>query len=605
MESISIEPATVDLARGNDTELRVVARLSNGEEETISDSSDVDIEWEALDPDVAEVMDAGVIGVVRGNRIGNATVRAHLNGNTAWAEVAVSALEVRSSQTHLPPGCNAQLSARLVSPDGSTRDVTTDASLEWTATDDSVATVTGGGLVEATGAGTVVVRAQRGEASAGGRVTVAPLKDTGGLRLIDAGLDAPPADPVELSNGEARLLRAMGVFADVAQPDRNLTDCVTWTSSDEPVAVVDPDGRVTAVGDPLDTATVTAIYDDGMSPLLERDANIRIDGDAITGLSVSAPADSELVQGASTQLAAIASFSGGGSMEVTDAVEWSSSAPAVATVGNDAESAGRVTGIEPGSAQLEAELGGFTGAVSIEVIAAPAAPARLTASAEPNVVLAGMDDPATLCAWLVPNAPDQVITQHAVEFALTEGPAGASLASGTGVGDTVTEPTGSNGGPACVQLDPGDDPGSVTVRAREPDSDLAEEVEVAIVTTFASVFDSTTSRVEPPIQNGSAQPGTVFEAAFANGSNRAFTADPDQVTFCNGGNVINVQQKSPAAGDRLGGGGELDVSVELAGGAQDNGFAIAVELTDPETNGSGFTLAHHFTDPEVPCPPDP
>jgi len=597
VESISIEPSTLDLARGADTELRVVATLSNGDEEIISDSSDVNIEWEALDPDIAGVTDAGAVGVVRGIRIGNATVRAHLNGNTAWADVAVSALEVRSSQTNLPPGCTVQLSARLVGPDGGTEDVTTDGGLEWTVTDGSVATVANG-AVEAIGPGTTVVRANRGQARAGGRVTVAPLKDPDGVELIDVVADAAPADPLELSTDQARRLRAVGVFDDTDLPNRDLTDCVTWGSSNDAVAEVSADGRVTAVGDPFETATVTATYDDGMSTTLQRGVTISIGDDALAGLSVSGPAGGDLVQGATAQLTATASFNGGKpDADVTGAVQWSSSDSSVATVGDDTETAGRVTAVAPGSAQVEAELGGFTDAVPIEVIAAPAAPARLIASAEPDVVLAGTDDPSTLCARLVPNVPaNHVVAPLDIEFAIIEGPAGASLSSGT---DTYA----SNSEPACVALSPGSGAGVVTVRALEPDSGLAETVDIEIVNSFSSVFDTSASGVAPAIQDGVAQAGTVFEAGFANGSNRAFRADPDEVTFCNGGNVISVRQKTPAAGDRVGAGGELDISVELAGGEPNNGFAIAVEVSDDDVPGSGFTLVHHFTAPELACPP--
>jgi hypothetical protein len=465
--------------------------------------------------------------------------------------------------------------------------------------------VTGDGLVHAVGAGTMVVRAKRGDASASGRVTVAGLAGSGGLQLIDAGLDAPPADPLGLSHEQARSLRAVGVFADADLPDHDLSECVAWTSSDESVVVVGPDGRVTAVGDPFQTATVTVTYDDGMSTTLQQDVEILIGGDALTGLTVSGPAGGGLVQGATADLAAIASFAGGKpDADVTDAVDWSSSPASVATVSNEPETAGRVTGIEPGSAQLEAELGGFTDSFSIEVIAAPAAPARLTASAEPNAVLSGLEDPATICARLVPNSPaTQLAAPFDIEFTITEGPADASLTNGPDSADTVTESTGSNGEPACVALESGSDTGTVTVHALEPDSGLDETVDIEIVTSFSSMFGTSASNIVPAIQDGSAQSGTVFDATFVNGSNRAFNADPEQVTFCNGGNVINVQQKTPAAGDRVGGGGELDVSVELTGSQPDNGFAIAAELSDDEVAGTAFTLVHHFTDPAVPCPP--
>ncbi len=85
---------------------------------------------------------------------------------------------------------------------------------------------------------------------------------------------------------------------------------------------------------------------------------------AVTG------ANMVLAEGATAQLTAIGAFSDGTSTDITTTVSWTSSMPAIASVGNAAPSQGLVTALSEGSSTITCALGGVTGTVKVSVSAA-------------------------------------------------------------------------------------------------------------------------------------------------------------------------------------------------------------------------------------------
>ncbi len=118
------------------------------------------------------------------------------------------------------------------------------APVNWAIDNNSVATVSGGGLVTAVQNGSATVTATSGRASGAGSVTVAQQ-----LARIDV---SPSADTL-FAVADTVQLTARPVDAhDNAVP--NVT--VTWSSEDEGIATVDSTGLVTAVGN--GSANITA-----------------------------------------------------------------------------------------------------------------------------------------------------------------------------------------------------------------------------------------------------------------------------------------------------------------------------------------------------------
>ena len=202
-----------------------------------------------------------------------------------------------------------------------------------------------------------------------------------------------------------------------------------------------------------------------------------------------------------------------------------------------------------------------------------------------NVSIQGPNDASARWSELTGAEPSATIEQSDV----------APIGEGGAYGQSV----GSEDSIRVVYIDP--KAGSATVRAEAPDSGLAETVDVELVRSFADVFD-TSGEIDPPISDdGTATDGTVFEAVLENGSNREFTLGPDDVTFCNGGEKIQIgtsglpEDAVIAAGDRIG------LSVKITVDRPDNGFALVVASGDPNVDGREFKIIHEFTPDAEDC----
>jgi uncharacterized protein YjdB len=138
-----------------------------------------------------------------------------------------------------------------------------------------------------------------------------------------------------------------------------------WTSSDAAVATVDGAGLVTAVGNGsvTITATMDGVAGTAAVTVAQQPAAVTV-----------TPATSTLVSlGESVQLAA-AVVDAGGNPITGQAVEWTSSDAAVATV----DGAGLVTAVGDGTTQVTATSGGVPGTATVVVAQTPAQLAILT-----------------------------------------------------------------------------------------------------------------------------------------------------------------------------------------------------------------------------------
>ena len=146
-------------------------------------------------------------------------------------------------------GATVQLSAEV--RDQNDR-VMAGATVTWTTSANSVATVDAAGLVTAVGNGTATITASAGSASGSAAVTVA------------VGVPPPePARPTTVTVSPATTgLTVLGATVQLSAEVRDQNDrvmagaTVTWTTSANSVATVDAAGLVTAVGN--GTATITA-----------------------------------------------------------------------------------------------------------------------------------------------------------------------------------------------------------------------------------------------------------------------------------------------------------------------------------------------------------
>jgi len=127
----------------------------------------------------------------------------------------------------------------------------------WSSSTTSVATINSSGLATATGVGTTTITATGGN---GGLTATAMLtvvnQGTGGNTLQS--IDVIPANQtVNLVNETAQYI-AIGNYSGTPGT-QDLTDQVTWSSSDVRIATIDPAGLATGVGDCGSMQQVTTI----------------------------------------------------------------------------------------------------------------------------------------------------------------------------------------------------------------------------------------------------------------------------------------------------------------------------------------------------------
>lgn len=138
-------------------------------------------------------------------------------------------------------GETLQLTAAVVDQNSQTM---AGAAVSWTTSDNSVASVSAGGLVTAVQNGSATVTATSGSAAGTASVTVAQRA---------ARVDVSPASVEFLSLGDSVQLTAAPSDAN----DNAVEDAtVAWSSGDDAVATVDASGLVTAAGN--GTASITA-----------------------------------------------------------------------------------------------------------------------------------------------------------------------------------------------------------------------------------------------------------------------------------------------------------------------------------------------------------
>ena len=215
------------------------------------------------------------------------------------------------------------------------------ATVTWTSSANSVATVDASGLVTAAGNGTETITASSGDASGSAAVTVRQ-------RVNKVAVSPPAATVVE---GDTLRLEAVATDANghaVAGAE------FVWASSDTAVATVDASGLVTGVasGDTEISATSSGVTGIAAVQVMWR----------VSVVAVS-PAAATVLEGDTLRLEAVATDANGHAVAGAEFV-WASSHTAVATV----DASGLVTGVASGDTEISATSSGVTGIAAVQVM---------------------------------------------------------------------------------------------------------------------------------------------------------------------------------------------------------------------------------------------
>ena len=300
------------------------------------------VTWQSSEEDVATVSSSGLVTAVMN---GAAQITATAGSVSARAEVRVmqsagSIAITPQTATLMSIGETIQLTATVLDQNG--RPVA-DAEVEWSSSDDNVATVNPQGLVTAVMNGTAQITATTGSVSA--RADVRVMQSAGSIVIT-------PEMATLMSIGETVQLTAR-VLDRNGQPVAGAV--VTWQSSEEDVATVSSSGLVTAVmnGAAQITATAGSVSARAEVRVMQSAGSIAITPQTATLMSI----------GETIQLTATVLDQNG--RPVADAeVEWSSSDDNVATVNPQ----GLVTAVMNGTAQITATTGSVSARADVRVM---------------------------------------------------------------------------------------------------------------------------------------------------------------------------------------------------------------------------------------------
>jgi hypothetical protein len=250
LTALEIDPGgAISVPEGLTQPLSAVGTFSDGSTQDLTQQAS----WLSSDPLVASVSNAaGSAGVLAGIAQGTAVVTAMVLGLSASAAVTVTDavlldLEISPDVANVPTGYPVQFRAIGSFGDGSTRDVTADAT--WSSSEPLVATVSNAsgteGLATTLSVGTTTVTASLRGVEGSATLTV------GNAKLVS--LSVAP-NPFAVAVTGTLQLTATGTFTDGTTLD--LTDQANWSSSARSVAVVSKQGVVTGIG--AGTVRITA-----------------------------------------------------------------------------------------------------------------------------------------------------------------------------------------------------------------------------------------------------------------------------------------------------------------------------------------------------------
>jgi uncharacterized repeat protein (TIGR01451 family) len=343
LTGIRVTPINPTAAKGTDEQFTATGTYDDGTSADVTGSAT----WASSDQAVATVNSNGLAHALSTGRAAITATKGTVSGDTTLTVAAarLTALVVTPADPSVPSGTDQQLTATGTYTDASTADLTAD--VDWTSSDNDVATVGAGGLAHAVGVGTSTISAAQGAVVGTTTLTVQPATLTA--------LAVTPTDP-SIPSGTDQQFTATGTYTDGATAD--VTADVTWASDNTSVATVDPSGlgHARVVG----TANVTAT-----KGTVSAGTTLIVTPARLTTIAV-APADPSIPNGTDQQFTARGTYSDGSTADLTGSATWASSNPDVATV----DQAGLAHAVAMGTTTISAADGAIVGSTTLTVQAA-------------------------------------------------------------------------------------------------------------------------------------------------------------------------------------------------------------------------------------------
>jgi len=352
--SIAVAPANATINTGSTQQYTATGTFSDNSTYDLTKS----VAWSSSAKAVATISNtAGTQGLATAVGNGTTTIKAAsgtISGSTTLTVAAsLVSIAVTPSGASIPAGSKQQYTATGTYSDGTTKDLT--GTVGWTSSATNVATIDSAGLATGIAAGATTITATSGtvNGSTGLTVTAATL---GSIKVIPANASA--------AAGTTQQFRAIATYSDGGTAD--ITGAASWSSSATSVAAISnapgTQGLATTVAAGNTTITATSGSISGSTSLTV--TNATLSGIVVTPALASMP--TSIMQ----QFTATGIFTDGSTQNVTGTVNWTSSAPTVASVSKNPGSEGLVTSIAGGSTTIAATSGSISGSTSLGVSSA-------------------------------------------------------------------------------------------------------------------------------------------------------------------------------------------------------------------------------------------
>lgn len=338
---VTVIPTPVESIVLSKTELS----LTEGEKATLTatvapeDATDKSVAWTSSDTSVATVSASGEVTAVKA---GTAKITATSGGKTATCTVTVKAKTIAATgvtlsktTAELKVGETLTLTA-TVAPENAT-----DKTIVWASSDEKIATVDANGKVTAIALGEATISATCGKVKASCKVTVI----------------ATPVETITISQTAAEMKTGDALTLTATIAPAGATDkTIVWASSNEKVATVDQNGKVTAVG--AGEASITAVSK--ANPTVKASCKVTVKDPVVpvTGITLD-KTSAELETGETLQLTATVAPANATDKTVT----WKSSDETIATVDQN----GLVKAVGIGEATITASAGDQTAECALTV----------------------------------------------------------------------------------------------------------------------------------------------------------------------------------------------------------------------------------------------
>lgn len=345
LDSISLTPATLTLALASSQSLTATGIYTNSTTADLSAS----VTWQSSDDDVATINTSGLVNALSA---GSTNITATIGSISGSIQVSVSPATLQSISINIPDtlvaGLSTKLSATGTYSDGSTQDITNE--LNWTSSHNTIASIDSEThTINAIQAGNIQVFASKGSNSSQASITISPAQ-------IESIVLTPPL--ISIAKGTQNEVHVTAIFTDKSHLD--ITNQVSWTSSDSAVAAISPDEQNVMALD-LGTATLTAEIDSHSAT-----SSITVSDAILTEIKVL-PINSDLPKGLTRQYSAQGTYSDGSVQDISTQVIWSSSDSAISSISNADISTGLASALTLGQTNITATLGSISKTTSLTI----------------------------------------------------------------------------------------------------------------------------------------------------------------------------------------------------------------------------------------------